>query len=1163
MSATITRTTAAAAASANLRTREPRRGMDERRIVTVLFCDVVRSSYLAEQLGPEDWADVMQEAFERLIEPVERYDGSIGRLMGDAILAFFGAPNAHEDDPQRAIMAGLAILDAIQPLRDRVLRTWGLDFNVRIGINTGVLVVGDFGSRDWFEYTAMGDAINLAAKIQQAGQGGRVHVATATYRLTEPLFAFEPAGEIEIGGAGRREAVYRVVGQLDVAGKLWDVAGMGAPLVGREAELDILRQAFDRLSEGQGGIIFLVGEAGLGKSRLLDELRRYREASGKQGEIGWVENRLISYEASLPYGALQSRFRKSFGIQRHDSPEVVHTKLNQVLAPFPADIRARAVTVVERALSIGGDGLLPAPSPAEAERAGQEFRRELYSVALHLLRGWNGGGPLVFVSDDQHWSDAPSADVLLHAMQLVESMPILFVCALRPETHRPVWSMKETAQARYPDRTTEIRLRPLESQDSARLIDAFLGGGDAPAELRRRILERAEGNPLFVEEMVRSLIDRGLLEACGDDEGLCWKPVAGADLSSVVIPDSLQGLFQERVDRLDPVARQVLQQAAVVGRTFYKIVLAELTDPSVSLDDVLETLSRADLIRESSQAPEQEFAFRHPLILETVYQAIPRRRRQEFHLRVGEVIERLFATRLDERAGRIGHHYYEAADPRAVDWLVRAAEQAQRVYEPNAVLEVLRRAEELATRLSLPMPPAACLLRGHAHELTGDYDAAREDFQHALEVARASADARAEWEALIGLGLAWSERDYPRAGQLFQQALALARSIGDDTLLARSLNRLGNWYSNLEQPDKGIEVHSEALEIFHRVGSEAGTSETLDLLGIARFLAGDLRASAEVYDDAIALFSRLGDRRGLASSLAMRVLATGSEQSLTVDPRNVALDDLVRDGERALDLTRDIRWQAAEAFTNFCLASALHVRGEFSKALTFGVEGLQIAESIEHRQWTLASNVAIAAVEFDLGMASAARQRYEYALAIAHEIGSVHWRRSVSALLASVLIAQGAYEDARRMLDSVVSDSAAPTSLAQREGCYHRAVLRLATGQPQAALDILDQLVDLTPGSERRPSAHVGYLRGRALTALGRVDEAEAALLAARRRAESLGFRPLSLEIELALAELYTRVGRAAEAEDPKARADVWRAALAAAIDDPQLRAQFVGVALG
>jgi tetratricopeptide (TPR) repeat protein len=729
---------------------------------------------------------------------------------------------------------------------------------------------------------------------------------------------------------------------------------------------------------------------------------------------------------------------------------------------------------------------------------------------------------------------------------------------MRPETHRPVWKMKAQAQERYADFSTEIRLGPLEAPDSARLIHSFMSQSDGEHIFHQRILERAEGNPLFVEEMVRSLIDRELLIPCGNGDAFCWKPAPDADLATVAVPESLHALFQERVDRLGADARRVLQQASVIGRTFYRSILAELSDADDTLDASLDVLSRADLIRESARTPELQYAFRHPLILESVYDTIPRRRRQEFHRRVGEAIERLFAARLDERAGRIGHHYYEAADERALGWLLRAAEQAQRVYEPNAVLDVLQRAQDLAARLELPTPPEACLLRGHAHEMTGNYDAARDDFHHALNIARASGDTRSEWEALIGLGMAWAERDYAQAGESFQAALAIARRLGDDEMLGRSLNRLGNWYSNLELPEKGIELHSEALEIFHRLKSDAGIAETLDLLGIAQFLVGDLIAGTHAYDEAIALFTRLGDRRGLASSLAMRVLASGSAQSVTINTPAVSLDALTADGMRALEITREIGWQAAEAFTLFCLASATHVRGEFDRALSYATQAKQVAESIEHRQWTLASHVALGAIHLDLLLPEVAREHFTTALALAEEIGSAHWRRTSSAFLACSLVVLGERERAGQLLDAVLGEGAQPRSLAQREARHHRAVLHLANGEADNALAVLADLVQTAPGERPEPTVDILLLKGRALTALGRHAEAEEALLASQKRAVTLGFLPAQQQIALALAALYAAQGRADAATEARASAHTLTAALAATIIDEQERARYL-----
>jgi class 3 adenylate cyclase len=287
--------------------RAERTMQGERRIVTVLFCDVKGSTAMAEQLDPEDWAEIMNRAFQHLIQPVYRYEGTVARLMGDAILAFFGAPIAHEDDPERAVLAGLGIVEDIRAFRDQLRRERGLDFNVRVGINTGLVVVGEVGSDLRVEYTAMGDAVNLAARMEQTAQPGTVQIAENTYRTVAPLFDCEPLGGIEVKGKAEPVLAYRVLRPKTSPGRMRGIAGLDSPLVGRAAEFGAIQRAIRALRQGQGSIIALMGEAGLGKSRLLAEARQWAlsaDASSQpasSNQLQWSEGRSVSYDTATPY----------------------------------------------------------------------------------------------------------------------------------------------------------------------------------------------------------------------------------------------------------------------------------------------------------------------------------------------------------------------------------------------------------------------------------------------------------------------------------------------------------------------------------------------------------------------------------------------------------------------------------------------------------------------------------------------------------------------------------------------------------------------------------------------------------------------------------------------------------------------------------------------
>lgn len=1116
------------------------RNMDERRIVTILFCDIAGSTVMAGELDPEEWADIMREAFAGLIGPVERYGGTVGRLMGDAVLAFFGAPHAHEDDPQRAILAGLAIVEALRPLRERVQAVYGFDFNVRVGINTGLVVVGEFGTQDRFEYTAMGDAINIASKTQQAAMPGTVYVAEATWQATAPLFEFEHVGQLQVPGDTRPEALYRVVRAVAASGRPWDIAGLRMPLVNRDDELSTLRNAYDDLRLGRGQVVLVCGDAGLGKSRLLEELRAYWEADTRatgqdpnRAPVAWLENRLISYDAQRPYGSLQHRLRQAFGLEATDSSDIVHDKIARIAQGFPIEFQQRLMPVMERVLALDGGSGLP-PFKAESSGTGADaFQREVYAVMSEILRNWNRGEPLVFVGDDYHWLDASSADLVEHVIGLVEHAPILFVFAFRPVETSPAWRIRDAARTTYPDRCTEILLAPLDEPASARLVDALIDAGGDSGELRDLILEKADGNPLFIEEIVRSLRQRGvLLPADGQDSGP-YKPAPEVDYWSISIPGSIQALLLQRIDSLTIGARRALLLASVVGRTFARDMLEAVAAGDSALDDALIELERLGLVHESTAGPEVEYSFRHTLVWETAYSTLSLRRRRDAHRRVAEAMEARHQEHPEEHTSDLGHHYYEAGDARAIRWLLVAADQADAVYAPAAVIDAVTKAHALARRGQERLPAATYLRRGRAFEMTGDYASARADFETAVALARAEGTPCIEWQALISLGMAWAERDYERTGNYFRLALSLAREMPDESTLAHSLNRMGNWHSNAGRPQEAFSLHEQALEIFQRLGHTEGIAETKDLYGLAHYLAGDFAASDELLTEAVALFRGLDDRQNLASALAMQAVAGGTLYSIAVLPANRPADMAIQPAEEALEIARQIGWEAGEAFALTGLADLLEIRGHIAEALEYGEQALRISEKIGHRQWTVGSHAALGATKLGLLQIDDALKHLEHALNGAREMQSVWWIESTSALLASAHIAAGEYARARDVLSCAFDRDSAPDTLALRGCWYQRAVLALESGNAQEAASIVATLEAGVDGVV----PHLAWLRGRAFARLGRYDEAAHALIAARDGAVELDYHSIIWRIDLSLGAMYQSHGDTDRSEQAIARA--------------------------
>jgi class 3 adenylate cyclase len=626
----------------------------ERRTVTMLFCDVKGSTSAAEQMDPEEWTEIINGAFERMIRPVYKYEGTLARLMGDAILAFFGAPIAHEDDPQRAVLAGLDIVTGMAPYREEIERRHGIDFDVRVGINTGRVVVGAVGSDLRLEYSAMGDAVNLAARMEQTATPGTVQIAADTYRLVKPLFDFEPLGPIKVKGKAEPVLTYRVMGRKAAPGRLRGIEGLGGELIGREAEWSQLTGAAGALKKGVGQIVFLTGEAGLGKSRLISELHTWLDGERPTGasatpgrerlpDPAWFEVSAVSYETAQPYSLIQRLFRQILAAGESDSPEQTRQRVDSLAAQLPEDERAALVGVAKSLLGLQAAG---GGSPLQ----GEGFKGQLYVVTAALVRRLASRRPLLLVCDDLHWCDPASAALLAHLFPLTGELPLILLFASRPDRDTPGWGLRKSAGDSQALRYTEIVVRPLTAGESSKLVDSLLTISDLPRQLRARILDKSDGNPFFVEEVVRSLIESG--SVIQSEDGLHWR--AGDAEAAIDIPGNLLALLTARMDRLEDEVRRVLQLAAIVGRSFaYRIlerVAGDGEGPESELEWKLNTLQHADLIREAARLPELEYAFRHSLTQEAAYLTILRRQRQSYHQRVGETIEALYPERLAENA---------------------------------------------------------------------------------------------------------------------------------------------------------------------------------------------------------------------------------------------------------------------------------------------------------------------------------------------------------------------------------------------------------------------------------------------------------------------------------------------------------------------------------
>lgn len=537
----------------------------ERKVVTALFADVVGSTAMAEQMDPEDWTEMMNGAFDRLSPIIYYYEGTIARLLGDAMLAFFGAPVSHEDDPARAVHAALDILASIREYAVQVKEKYGMNFSIRIGINTGSVVVGEVGSELKYEYTAMGDAINLAARLQTSAQPMSALISHNTYRFVAPLFDFKDLGLLEVKGKAEPVQIYEALAVKSDPGKVRGLAGLTSPMVGRDIELTALLQRSETLAQGKGGVAVIIGEAGLGKSRLLSEWRKNSQA--KTSVLRWAHARCLSYGQRLAYHLLVDLLRSLIGARPASTDAETRTALQELVNELFPDSPLEIYPYLGHMLSLELEGEALKQVQSIDPQVLQNHYRE---ATVQLLDELANRQPLVLVLDDIHWADPASVELITHLLPLTVTKPILFCMLTRPDEETPGWRLVTEARKSFSENLVELALSPLAPEDSRQLVANLLEIEALPDVVRDAILKKSEGNPFFVEEVIRMLIDTGgIISKDGH-----WE--AGKSIESVEIPDNLQSLLLARIDRLPEESKRTLRIAAVIGRQFSVNVLEQV-----------------------------------------------------------------------------------------------------------------------------------------------------------------------------------------------------------------------------------------------------------------------------------------------------------------------------------------------------------------------------------------------------------------------------------------------------------------------------------------------------------------------------------------------------------------------------------------------------------
>ncbi len=936
-----------------------------------------------------------------------------------------------------------------------------------------------------------------------------------------------------------------------------------------ERELGLLAQAVADLRAGRGQVVTLIGEAGLGKSRLVAEVRAMWEAQAETlGVIEdprgletawprWCESQGISYDTNHPYVQFQQQLRCLSGTAEHDvlSDQQALEHLVSRLSPDQAPAARPAIGRM-LALSTGGDDASPV--------GGEAFKSELYQAVRHTWQAWGANGPAFCVFDDLHWADAASVDLLLHLLPLAETLPLLFLCVFRPDRNAPGWQVKTFAEANLPHRYSEIALQPLDASQSDALVQSLLGttlgrvdsaASSLPETLRKVIIDKADGNPFFVEELVRSLVDGQVLVRT-DDGG--WQVAAAVDLDRLTVPDNLQSLLTARIDRLEEEVRQTLQLAAVIGRRFFHRVLAMVAGAAEQLDHQVLALQRAELILEAARQPELEYVFRHSLTQEAAYNTILLRRRSEFHRRVGGAIETLFSDRLEEFYPVLAHHFHRAGDPRALRYHTAAGDAAFSLFAIAEALTHYSHALELAASATDPQPDQLqhlYLRCGRCQELQNDYGAAQETYQAMQEAAQMLDDQAMGLTALQARATATIvpslAQDTVAGGQLLEEAIELARTLGDEATEARALwnTLILNLYSGTA--GKGIPAGERAEALARKLGLRELLAHIDQDLGLTYMGAGRMAEARQSLAEAEHLWRELGNLPMLAENRANTTL----DRVLTA-----RFDEAIDLAQELLQISEQIDNRWGQVNSRVFVPMAYLARGDFDAAWHVSIEGMTLGDAVGHPAYALSrvwQSLLLAAVGED-----------QRALAIAREadVKAVHFppfRPMTLANLARCLLRLGLIEEATAVRNNSASHIGSQTLLVfEITNVFLESELAFAGGRLDEALAVIDELLAWLARIEvtyYQPEAH--WLRSKVLRSQGRDEYAIAALAAGIEIAQSTGARQPAWLMLSDLAALQANRGRMAEAQQLRNQASEMFAFILSHTTTPDLRASLLSKA--
>ena len=951
----------------------------QRRNVTVLFVDLSGYTALSSRMDSEDLYELVQKFVSLLANDVYKYEGMVDKFTGDGLMALFGAPIANENNTELALRSAFDMIKDVQVLNAEMEAQVGVPLRVHIGLHSGPVIVGGIGSNLLMNYTAIGDTVNLARRIEDAAAPGTILVSEAAYGLTQRLFDFIPVRNLSLKGIHGPITAYQALGLKIQPDSVRGIEGLRAPMIGRDPELHRLQQAFDELvTHSKGQFTLVVGEAGVGKSRLVSEF--VKAIAPSQASI--LKGHSLTYRRSVSYWIFLDLLRSYLSVSIDTPPLEIRQSLVDKASLALGNRTHEVVPYIENLLS------LPPSDSMIARRIelldGIQLRQQIFLAMRSLLTAETSLQPVVIILEDLHWADEASLELLLFLLETIQQSRMFVIAITRPFQEGLMVKITEKAAGHLGDSFTTIQLQSLSPLQSQELLRQLLSTVDLREDLRDKIIQRSSGVPFYLEEILRMMIDEGLLQRANSH----WKLAEGANITLHGVPDSLQGLILTRFDRVNSIQRKVLQVSSVIGRQFDAVVVENVIQ-QVTTEEVGEALDRLvekEFILLQPGQGTRGYAFKHAIVSEAIYSTILKKERSEIHGRVGETIERLYAGQLDNYIDILARHFsWSGKKERALFYLSRAAQRSARSYINDQAKNYYEEALELLPQVSHTPAQALQLHMGLGDVLTlvGEYPAARQQYEQCQKFVPAETDRKSSADrstlfrkiattyerqadflkALSFLDKAQQELvespglfpiedaqilndigwihfrlgNMEEAEENLFTALGNAKETSRYDVTASIYNRLGGVYYQMKQLDRASLYVQRSLALREEIGDTVAVARSYNNLGLLDWKRGNWDSALASFMHSLELHANLGDAEGIID-------LHGNLGLLEMDRGNIdqALDQLTK----AMQIAQQIGHHYIVAMTTMYFTQLFICTEEWEKAYEYGNRSLNAFKEI-------------------------------------------------------------------------------------------------------------------------------------------------------------------------------------------------------------------------